>query len=237
MAKQSFVRQIIVHYTATYDDDQTVDRDVVDRWHKNRGWSGIGYHFLIRQDGTVQRGREVDTVGAHAPPNTGRVGVCYVGGLKRSSGPNVGVDTRTPAQTEALIKIISDLKAGVYNTSVVTVDPDAEVLGHRDVGSTQCPGFDVPKWWKAVADGKNPRPQKPPTNTADLPPVRTPDVKEDPEPPKPPAPVTGKDVGAVGAAGAIGVLAIVSNIWWLLAIAAVIGVGWFIVKLINDRRQ
>lgn len=237
MAKQSYIKQIVVHYTATWDDDTTVDRDTVDRWHKDRGWAGIGYHFLIRQDGTVQRGRPVDTVGAHAPPNTGRVGVCYVGGLKRESGPNVGVDTRTKAQTEALIKIISDLKAGVYNTSVVTVDPDAEVLGHRDVGSTQCPGFDVPKWWKAVADGKNPRPQRPPSDTTNLPPVRTPNVAEDPEPAKPPPPVTGTDVAAGGGFLAAVGAAIATGTKWAIIAAVVIGAGYVVFKMLNDRRS
>jgi N-acetylmuramoyl-L-alanine amidase len=237
MATQSFVRQIIVHYTATYEDDTTIDRDVVDRWHKDRGWSGIGYHFLIRQDGTVQRGRPVDTVGAHAPPNTGRVGVCYVGGLRRETGQNVGVDTRTPAQTEALIKIITDLKAGVYNTSIVTVSPDADVLGHRDVGSTQCPGFDVAKWWKAVADGKRPRPQRPPADTSNLPPVRTPDVREDPEPPKAPAPVTGTDVAAGGGfLAAIGA-AVATGARWAIVAALVIGAGYVVFKMLNDRRK
>jgi N-acetylmuramoyl-L-alanine amidase len=236
MAKQSHVKQIIVHYTATFDDDLTINRDVVDRWHKDKGWAGIGYHFLILQDGTVQRGRPVDTVGAHAPPNTGRVGVCYVGGLKRPDA-RVGVDTRTKAQTEALIKIISDLKAGVYNTSVVTVDPDAEVLGHRDVGSTQCPGFDVPKWWKAVTEGKNPRPQRPPADTSNLPPVRTPDVKEDPHPAPEKPPITGNDVGAGALVGVMGIAAVVAKLWWLLIPAAVIFAGWLVIKLINDRRK
>src|SRR5690349_12207456 len=101
MANQSRIREIIIHYTATYDDDPSVTVAVIDGWHKARGWAGVGYHFVIYLDGTVHIGRPLHVVGAHAPPNTGRVGICYVGGLKRASGPNVGLDTRTPAQTGA----------------------------------------------------------------------------------------------------------------------------------------
>lgn len=65
---------------------------------------------------------------------------------------------------------------------------------------------------------------------------------EDPEAaiagdPVQPAPITGTDVGAVAAAGSIGVLAIVSKVWWLLAIAAAIGIGWIVIKMLNDRRK
>lgn len=178
MANQSRIKQIIIHYTATYED-QAVSREEIRQWHLARGFADIGYHFVIHQDGRIEVGRQLHVVGAHAPPNTGRVGISYIGGLRRSSGPNVGLDTRTPQQTQAMITLIRELLTGRRDTSKVTVDPNAQVLGHRDVGQTQCPGFDVAPWWRSVVLGTAvPAPPLPRPDVTP-PPVRTPGVRED----------------------------------------------------------
>lgn len=121
------ITRIVVHYTAT-----PAGRDVtaaeVDRWHRERGYAGIGYHYLVRLDGTVERGRPVGTVGAHVGGhNTGSVGICYVGG-------GTGQDTRTPEQKKALRALVRALR---------TVFGPLEIVGHRDLAATLCPGFDV----------------------------------------------------------------------------------------------
>lgn len=132
------VTHIVVHYSATYSDQNTTAADI-DRMHRERGFDKIGYHYFIRRDGTVERGRKETEIGAHVGgQNTGKIGVCWAGGLERATGPNVGVDNRTPAQTNSLISLIKDL---------LTRYPGAKVVGHKDLAATQCPGFDVQKWW------------------------------------------------------------------------------------------
>jgi N-acetylmuramoyl-L-alanine amidase len=113
---------ITVHYSATYGDQNTTAADI-DRMHRQRGWSGIGYHWFIRRDGTVERGRPESQVGAHVGGrNSGNIGVCWAGGLDRATGPNKGVDNRTPAQRAALVTVIRD---------VLSRHPRARVVGHR----------------------------------------------------------------------------------------------------------
>lgn len=133
-------RFVTVHYTATYPD-QIVTRDIVDRWHRERGFNAIGYHWLVRRDGTVEQGRLESVTGAHVRGhNTGNIGVCWAGGLDRASGPNVGVKNMTEAQERALVGLLREIKER---------HPRAEILGHRDLVATQCPGFDVRSWWAA----------------------------------------------------------------------------------------
>lgn len=132
------VTHIVGHYSATYPDQNITIADV-DRWHRDRGLAMVGYHYFIRRDGTVERGRPEDRIGAHVGgQNSGKLSICWAGGLDRATGPNVGVDNRTPAQRQASITLIREL---------LTRHPGAEVVGHRDLAPTQCPGFDVISWW------------------------------------------------------------------------------------------
>lgn len=135
------ITHIVVHYAATYPDQNITAADI-DLWHRQRGFNRIGYHWFIRRDGTEEQGRPEHVIGAHvANQNTGKIGICWAGGLDRATGPNVGHDNRTPAQTETLIRRIRDIKRRW---------PAAEVVGHRDLAATQCPGFDVRAWWASV---------------------------------------------------------------------------------------
>ena len=60
----------------------------IDRWHRERGWLKIGYHYVIKRDGTVETGRELEEVGAHAKGhNAISVGICMVGGLSEDNEP------------------------------------------------------------------------------------------------------------------------------------------------------
>lgn len=146
MSNSPIVR-IVVHYSATYPE-QDIGVSEIDRWHRDRGWSKIGYHYVIRRDGYVERGRPESEIGAHVlGHNTGSIGICWVGGLDRASGSNVGVDNRTPEQKQALAKVLRDLTARY---------PGAEVVGHRDLAATQCPGFDVKTWWAGAQAERSP---------------------------------------------------------------------------------
>lgn len=131
------INRIIIHYSNTpetwYAARSLAEKHAeIDRWHREeRGWSGgFGYHRLIDRDGAVMQGRPFERAGAHAVGhNADSIGICYIG----NSRP-------TQAQFVTLERECSDLQAR-YGI------PDSGVIGHRDVGATLCPGFDVPEWW------------------------------------------------------------------------------------------
>ena len=122
-------KRIIVHYTATpLGRDVTVDE--VRHWHKRRGWSDIGYHYLIDAGGEIHKGRPLRFVGAHAKgANHDSIGIAYVGGLSES-----GDDTMTRCQGEAIRELVHSLRVVYGNLSL---------HGHREFKNTMCPGFDI----------------------------------------------------------------------------------------------
>jgi N-acetylmuramoyl-L-alanine amidase len=166
------ITHIVVHYSATFEDQNLTVKDI-DAMHRARGWKGVGYHYVIRRDGVVEKGRPDNVVGAHVGgQNSGKIGICAIGGVNHATGPDVGVDNRTPAQIKAQIALIKTLLSRY---------PKAKVVGHRDLAPTQCPGFDVIPWWASVMKG-GPAPMPdalpidpgkvvvlPPDNTPDLP--------------------------------------------------------------------
>ena len=125
------IKEIIVHCSATPEGrNYTVEE--IDRWHKNRGWSGIGYHYVIYLDGSIHKGRDIEKVGAHCTNhNKNSIGICYIGGCDRDMNPK---DTRTQEQKDALIEILTRLKKRY---------PDAKIYGHRDFANKACPSFDA----------------------------------------------------------------------------------------------
>lgn len=128
------IDKIIIHCSATppYRDVSAAD---IDRWHRGRGWSGIGYNGVIRRDGRFEVGRDVDRVPAHAfGHNQTSIGICLIGGL---ADDNLPAAEYTKAQWAMLNRVISQLELQY---------PDAEIIGHRDVGNKACPCFDVTRW-------------------------------------------------------------------------------------------
>ena len=102
------INEIIVHCTATAEGKDFKAADI-DRWHKAKGWNGIGYHHVVDLDGTVEPGRPESEVGAHClKHNKNSIGVVYVGGL--ASDGKTPKDTRTPQQKAALVKLLTELK-------------------------------------------------------------------------------------------------------------------------------
>jgi N-acetylmuramoyl-L-alanine amidase len=133
------ITEIIVHCTATPEGkDYTVDD--IRKWHtakppQGRGWSDIGYHYVIYRNGQVHEGRYVDIVGAHcAGHNLHSIGVVYVGGV--ASDGRTPKDTRTEQQKAALLSLLIDLKK-LY--------PRAKIYGHRDFANKDCPSFNATK--------------------------------------------------------------------------------------------
>ena len=126
------INKIIVHCTATPEGRAHTVKDV-DAWHRQRGFDGIGYHFLVLLDGTVETGRPLEKQGAHClGHNADSVGVCYVGGV--AADGRTPKDTRTPVQREALRGLVGWLR-GLF--------PCATVHGHREFAAKACPSFDI----------------------------------------------------------------------------------------------
>jgi len=126
------IKEIIIHCSATPEGRDFTVNDI-NRWHKARGFSRIGYHWVIYRDGTIHPGRPEEAVGAHCVGhNAGSIGVCYIGGLAKDG--KTPKDTRTPGQKEALRALVKKLKAKY---------PDATIHGHREFAAKACPSFDV----------------------------------------------------------------------------------------------
>lgn len=115
-------RRIVIHHSASPD----VPAAEIHRWHLQRGWSGIGYHFVIRRDGTIEKGRPLETVGAHAGPdgNSDSIAVCLTGDFTKYPPSEV--------QISSLINLTRWLK-DLYPSELA-------VVRHCDICATECPG-------------------------------------------------------------------------------------------------
>lgn len=131
------VKYLIVHCSATAEGKDFRAKDI-DKWHKQQGWSGIGYHYVIDLDGTVEKGRDESKVGAHCyGHNSESLGICYIGGLAKDG--KTPKDTRTEAQKAALIKLLKELKLKY---------PKAKIVGHSKFAKKACPCFDAESEYK-----------------------------------------------------------------------------------------
>lgn len=133
---------LIVHCSAT-PPSMDIGKREIDRWHRARGWLGIGYHFVIRQSGKVERGRSIDAAGAHARGyNHNSIGICLVGGVQED-------DKTTPEQNYSAEQYRA-LEALLH--TLLDDHPNAKVIGHCDVSVKACPSFDVKTWWAERQD-------------------------------------------------------------------------------------
>ena len=132
------ISYLILHCSATREGKDFKVADV-DRWHRQRGWRCIGYHYVIELDGTVRKGRREGFTGAHCKGyNSRSLGICYIGGLSADDHPK---DTRTPAQLQAMQDLLRFL---------LRKYPDALVAGHNQLAPKACPSFDVPRWAASI---------------------------------------------------------------------------------------
>lgn len=134
------VRFIIVHCSAT-PAGRNIGVSEIRSWHKARGFRDVGYHFIVRLDGTIEEGRPLEEIGAHCKGlNSCSIGVCYVGGVGIDG--KTPADTRTEAQKSALKWLIKRLLEHY---------PDAEVRSHRDFALKACPSFDATTEYKSMS--------------------------------------------------------------------------------------
>lgn len=123
--------EIILHCAATKEGADFSIKDI-DSWHRQRGFKKVGYHFVIRLDGTVEPGRKENEVGAHCLKHNNRsLGICYIGGLDSEGKPK---DTRTEAQKEAMFNLVGGLMLK-YDLS-----PD-DIHVHSEYAPKACPCF------------------------------------------------------------------------------------------------
>ena len=120
--RSKVLEYIVVHHTAS-TAKETVEQ--IHNFHiNNNGWAGIGYHFYIRKDGTIYRGRPEEYIGAHCENyNSVSLGICCEG--------NFEIEQPTEKQLQSLSELIHNLKQKYGNV---------QVIGHRDLNATVCPG-------------------------------------------------------------------------------------------------
>ena len=127
------IREIILHCSATREGQDFTVQDI-DRWHRQRGFLRIGYHYVVYRNGTIHIGRTLEEVGAHCQGhNQSSIGICYIGGLSADGQPK---DTRTPEQKAALRALVAQLRERF---------PGAQVYGHNRFAAKACPCFRVPE--------------------------------------------------------------------------------------------
>lgn len=147
--KARSVDLIVVHCSAS-KPGAAVDAAEIRRWHLARGFNDIGYHFVILPDGTIQQGRPVEQIGAHAAGyNSKSIGICLVGGLNEKGRPTANFSRE---QYNALRDLLEKLRQTFPNT---------KIRGHRDLPNVNkdCPCFDVRSWCAQHGiDAEAPRP-------------------------------------------------------------------------------
>ncbi|MGW8706069.1 N-acetylmuramoyl-L-alanine amidase [Brevundimonas sp. NPDC055814] len=143
------VRYLVVHCAAT-PPARDIGVKEIRAMHLQRGFRDVGYHYVIRRDGRIDKGRPDNVAGAHVSGfNSISLGVCLVGGVDAKGKPE---DNFTPAQYAALAQLLRQLTSS---------HPAAQILGHRDLSPDKngdgkitpnewlkaCPCFDVRTWW------------------------------------------------------------------------------------------
>jgi N-acetyl-anhydromuramyl-L-alanine amidase AmpD len=148
------ITEIIIHCAATSPGMDIGAAEIRD-WHvKDNGWAAIGYHCVIRRDGTLESGRPMDQPGVHCTGHNARsIGICLVGGIQDGKGGDANQDgviaefengkkgvpeaNYTPAQWATLEHVVRDLLVRF---------PGATLHGHREFAAKACPCFDVREW-------------------------------------------------------------------------------------------
>ena len=132
------INKIILHCSATQEGKPFYAKDI-DSWHKAQGWKCIGYHYVIDLDGTVEKGRNEEEVGAHCTNhNSDSIGICYIGGVDSKGNPK---DTRTKEQKEAIWDLLRQL---------LNKYPNALIYGHNEFANKACPSFDAKKEYNII---------------------------------------------------------------------------------------
>jgi N-acetyl-anhydromuramyl-L-alanine amidase AmpD len=126
---------IVIHCADTLPDSK-INAETIRKWHIEKGWKDIGYHYVIPTGGTIERGRSDSEVGAHVQGhNANTIGICLVGGKEDKNGIKF-VDYQFRSLKHLLINLMKKYKG-------------VGIVGHCDLDSKKtCPNFDVQQWVK-----------------------------------------------------------------------------------------
>lgn len=118
--------ELVIHCSATHNG-KDIDIEDIRQWHKDRGWQDIGYHYVIKRDGTIQCGRLESEIGAHVKGhNSNSIGICLVGN-----------DQFTKSQYNSLDRLYSD----IFNRYAIPIE---KVKGHYEYTNQKtCPNIDM----------------------------------------------------------------------------------------------
>ena len=131
------INKIIIHCAYT-EPKINIGAAEIDTWHRQRGFRAIGYHYVIRRCGVIEKGRPEEQVGAHVVGhNADSIGICLIGGMKEEE--NKPEFNYTLHQIRSLEKMV---------TALLSKYPGAKVFGHRDFAQRECPCFNAIEMFK-----------------------------------------------------------------------------------------
>jgi len=126
LAERSYTDMIVIHHTGCNDIDASAEQ--IHGWHLNNGWAGIGYHYVIRKDGTIERGRPEWAIGSHAyGENSHTIGIHLSGDFEQAEP--------TSQQIEKCAMLIAD----ICERYGIPMDYE-HIVGHGELMATSCPG-------------------------------------------------------------------------------------------------
>lgn len=129
------VNRLFIHCAAT-PPTMDIGAKEIRKWHKDKGWSDIGYHWVIRRNGKIEDGRPINKVGAHVKGyNTGSLAICMIGGVDIEMNPTPNF---TDKQWHTLELMVRSIKAQI---------PHITIHGHNEFDHGKaCPSFSVQNW-------------------------------------------------------------------------------------------
>ena len=137
LSNRSETDQVVIHHTGNPTDDDLSAAEI-NASHKARGWSCIGYHYVVRKDGTVEQGRPHWTVGAHAyGHNSHTIGIHVCGNFEEA------------VPTDEQIESLAMLLANLCTDYGLPIDRD-HIVGHRELMATACPGKNLYEMMDAI---------------------------------------------------------------------------------------
>lgn len=126
LSERSVTDMVVIHHTGCNDIDASAEQ--IHGWHLDQGWAGIGYHYVIRKDGTIERGRPEWAIGSHA-----------YGENSHTIGIHLSGDFEQAEPTEAQIRAAGALIADVCSRYGIPVNRH-HIVGHGELMETACPG-------------------------------------------------------------------------------------------------
>lgn len=131
------IKEIIVHCSATQASSDIGAKEIRAYHVRENGWKDIGYHYVIRRNGAVEKGRDDAVVGAHVQGhNANSLGICLVGGITPAGAGDVNY---TEEQYSSLAALLQELHEKY---------PSAGLFSHKEFAPKFCPGFTARDWWR-----------------------------------------------------------------------------------------